>query len=132
MAHRATARPSEFVEHVVETMRAFGEVSARRMFGGWALRHEGRAFALVFDDTLYFKGDAENAAEFDARGLGRFVFASRRTGEKIETSYRAAPEEALEDPEVMAEWARRGYGAALRASTAPRRKRSRPARAPRG
>ena len=124
-------RKSEFLQHVIETLRAFGEVEARPMFGGWTLRHEGHAFALVFEDALYFKGDAENAAEFDARGLDRFVFESRRTGEKIETAYRAAPEEAFEDPRVMAEWARRGYGAALRASRAPRRKRSRSARAPR-
>jgi DNA transformation protein len=115
---------SEFVEHVVEMLRAFGPVSARRMFGGWGLYHEGIFFALVFDETLYLKADAANARDFEARGLEPFVFESRNGGETVTTSYRRAPEEALESPEEMARWARSGYGAALRKEGARREKAS--------
>ena len=113
---------SEFVEHVIETMRSFGAVTARTMFGGWGLYRDGVFFALVFDDTLYLKADAANVADFEARGLEQFVFESRKGGETITTSYRRAPEEALESPEEMARWARSGYGAALRKKGAPRAK----------
>src|SRR6185295_20300240 len=115
---------SEFIEHVIETMRSFGPVTARTMFGGWGLYHDGVFFALVFDDTLYLKSDATNAADFDARGLEPFVFESRKGGETITTSYRRAPEEALESPEEMARWARSAYGAALRKGSAKRAKKS--------
>ena len=116
---------SEYVEHVVETLRVFGPVEVKPMFGGWGLYHQGAFFALVFDETLYFKTDADNRAEFDAAGLEPFVY-KQRDGASILTSYRRAPADALEGPDVMAEWARRGYAAALRAGA---RKRPRPTRA---
>lgn len=122
------ARRSEFVEHVVETMRAFGAVEAKSMFGGWGLYHRGVFFALVAQDTLYLKTDAQNLGRFEAEGLAPFVFEAK-DGRKTAMSYRQAPDEALESPAVMAEWARLGYEAALRAAAAksPRPRRS-PAR----
>jgi len=104
---------SEFVEHVVETLRTFGPVEARAMFGGWGLYHHGLFFALVAAETLYLKVDEQNSRKFAA--LAPFVFESK-DGKKIVTSYRAAPEEALESPHVMSAWARSAYGAALRAA----------------
>jgi DNA transformation protein len=108
-------KPSEFVEHVVETMREFGPVEAKSMFGGWGLYHQGLFFALIAEDALYLKTDDENRADFVARGLEPFVY-SMKDGETLTMSYRQAPEDALESPDVMAEWARRGYAAALRAA----------------
>jgi DNA transformation protein len=99
---------------VVEMLRAFGAVTARRMFGGWGLYHQGVFFALVFDDVLYLKADEENRADFEALGLEPFVFESKKSAETILTSYRRAPDEALESREVMARWARSALGAALR------------------
>ena len=107
-------RPSQFVEHVVETMRRFGPVQARAMFGGWGLYHQGVFFALIAEEALYIKTDDESRFDFEALGLQPFVY-SMKDGESITMSYFQAPEEALESPEVMAEWARRGYAAALRA-----------------
>jgi DNA transformation protein len=106
---------SEFVEHVLETMRRFGPVEAKSMFGGWGLYHQGLFFALIAEDALYLKTDDENRADFEAHGLEPFVY-SMKDGDKLTMSYRQAPEEALESPDVMAEWARRGYAAALRAA----------------
>ena len=82
------------------------------MFGGWGLYCEGLFFALIADDTLYLKTDEENRAEFGK--LEPFTFS--KGGETIVTAYRMAPEEALEDPRVMARWAKSAVGAALRKS----------------
>ena len=117
---------NEFVAHIVETMSAFGPVESKAMFGGWGLYHQGVFFALVAADMLYLKSDDQNAAQFDAANLPPFVYESK-VGERITMSYRAAPAEALESPDVMLTWARLGYGAALRAAalratTAPRRR----------
>jgi DNA transformation protein len=117
----------QFVEHVIEILRAFGPVEPRRMFGGWGLYHQGVFFALILGDTLYFKTDDENRAAFDVRGLQAFTFEKK--GERIVTHYYAAPEEALEDPAEAARWARSGYAAALRAAAAKATKsRARPKR----
>ena len=120
------AKPSEFVAHVIETMRRFGEVQARSMFGGWGLYREGLFFALILDDALYLKADDENVAQFEARQLQPCVYETK-VGERIVMHYYAAPEEALENPEAMAVWATSAYGAALRAAARkiPRPRRTR-------
>lgn len=112
-------RRSEFVEHVVETMRQFGPVEARAMFGGWGLYHQGLFFALIAEEALYIKTDEESRAEFEALGLRPFVY-SMKDGHSLVLSYFQPPEEALESPPVMAQWARRGYASALRASAKKR------------
>ncbi len=109
------AKRSEFVDHVVETMRLFGPVDAKPMFGGWGLYNAGLFFALIAEDALYIKVDDENRADFEAMRLIPFVYETKE-GHRIAMSYCQAPEDALESPPVMAEWARRGYGAALRAA----------------
>jgi DNA transformation protein and related proteins len=113
-------KPNQFVLHVVETMRRFGPVEAKAMFGGWGLYHRGAFFALIAEDALYLKTDDESRPDFEAAGLAPFVY-SMKTGD-ITMSYFQAPDEALEDPEVMAEWARRAYAAALRAQGEKKRK----------
>ena len=117
-------KPPEFVEYVVELLRAFGPVTVRRMFGGWGIYRDGVFFALTWDDTLYFKSDEENRAKFERASPGPFTFMKK--GEEIVTHYYAVPEVAFEDPQVMARWAREGYAAALRAAKRPRPRRKRP------
>ena len=122
-------KPSEFVELAVESLRTFGPVTTRRMFGGWGIYRDGIFFALIADDTLYFKSDDESRAEFERASPGPFTFEKK--GETIVTHYYAVPEDAFEDPRVMARWARLGYAAALRAAKAKRRPRKRSKAAPR-
>ena len=114
-------KPTEFVRHVLEMMRSFGPVEAKAMFGGWGLYHRGAFFALIAEDALYLKVDDENRGDFAAEGLHPFVY-STKTGD-LAMSYYQAPEEALESPDVMAEWARKGYAAALRAPAKRKAKR---------
>lgn len=109
---RKSAPQEPFVAHVIECLRGLGPVEARRMFGGWGLYHGRTFFALVMDGRLYLKTDDGNRARFDARRLDAFTF--EKGGQTVVTGYRAAPEEALEDPRVMARWAKGAYAAALR------------------
>ena len=114
---------NDFVEHVVDTMREFGIVSPKQMFGGWGLYHDGLFFALIIEDALYLKVDDDNRAQFENAGLSSFVYVTK-DGECIEMSYYQAPPEALESAALMTPWARSGYGAALRAThrKSPRRR----------
>lgn len=105
---------TDFLEHVLDTLRIFGPVEAKRMFGGWGLYHEGVFFALIAEDLLYFKTDDVNSSEFE--GLAPFTFEKK--GKRIVTHYRRAPEAALDSPAEMAKWARLGYEAALRPASA--------------
>ena len=107
------AKRSEYVEHVLESMRAFGPVEAKSMFGGWGLYHDGLFFGLIAQDMLYLKVDEANRAEFESMGLGPFVYEAK-VGDPIVMSYHQAPVEALESAAVMTQWVRSAVGAALR------------------
>jgi len=47
----------------------------------------------------------------------RYFGERAKKGEEVVTHYFAVPEDAFEDPQVMARWARLGYASALRAAT---------------
>lgn len=106
---------SGFVEFLQEQMAGFGPVTARRMFGGSGLYRDGLIFALVAEDTLYLKADAQSKAAFEAEGLEPFTFATKNGGNTL-TSYWRAPERCLEDIDEMAEWCGRAYDVALKAA----------------
>lgn len=106
----------DYLDHVLDQFAAFGPVDARRMFGGVGLFRGGLMFALITDDTLYFKTDDGNRVEFEAAGMTPFSFAAR--GRRMITSYFEAPAEAFDDPDVLARLARGAHDAALRAGGA--------------
>lgn len=111
-----SAARNEFADYVVELMAGWAPVSARRMFGGHGLYREGLMFALIADDQLYFKTDADNVAQFERTGCRPFVYESKlRT---VQMSYWSAPEACLESPLEMREWCQSAYAAALRAHAA--------------
>lgn len=107
------ARGSGFVDFVLESLQPLGGVSARRMFGGFGIYKDGLMFALIAYDQLYLKVDAGNRPAFEAAGLEPFTYSGK--GRLIETSYREAPGEGFDDPEILCAWAREAYAAALRA-----------------
>ena len=114
-------RRSEFVTYLLEQLAPLGEVRARAMFGGHGIYLGERMFALVAEDTLYIKVDDVNRAEFEARGLQPFRYEMR--GEMKIMSYWQPPADALDDREMLCEWARKGCEAADRAAGKKKRKR---------
>lgn len=110
MNHRVE---SDFVHFVVESLQSLGPVQAKRMFGGHGLFLHDQMFALIAWDTLYFKVDEINRPAYDERGLGPFTYVSQQ-GRNATMSYCEAPAEGLDDPDILASWAREAYAAALR------------------
>ena len=104
---------SEFVEYLTEQLQPLGAVSARAMFGGWGFYLDGRVFAIVADDTFYLKADDVNRADFKTRGLQPFRYAMK--GKLMTMAYFQPPAEAMDDREVLCQWARKGVEAAARA-----------------
>jgi DNA transformation protein len=112
------AQRSEFVDYIVEQLALLGEVDARWMFGGYGIFHKDRMFALVADDTLYFKTDDESRVEFEQAGLSRF----RPGSTKAEMPYFQAPAQAIDDRDLLCHWAEKGIAAAERTKTKKRRR----------
>lgn len=109
---------NEFVIHLLDLLEPLGPVRARRMFGGYGIYLDRMMFALVSDDTLYLKVDDDSRAEFEAAGLEPFRYTKK--GKSYQMSYHAAPEDALEDAELLRDWARMAVDAAMRAARGDR------------
>jgi DNA transformation protein len=105
---------NEYAAYLTEVFELFGPVTSRKMFGGYGLYRDGLMFALVGYGSLYLKADAQNAGDFERRGLPQFEYEMR--GKRVKLSYFLAPEEILEDPEEAELWARRSFEAAMRAA----------------
>jgi len=115
------AAASAFVEFVRDQLRPWGRVEARRMFSGQGMFRSGTMFALVHEDTLYFRTDDGNRGEFAAAGMAPFSF--RRSGRKVATSYFQVPAEIVDEADRLADWAAKAYAAALRHGASQPRKR---------
>lgn len=114
----------DYLEFVLEQLEPMGGITHARMFGGVGLRRHGAFFGLIAEDALYLKVDAINRPDFEAAGCEPF----RPFGGDKPMSYWSAPLEALEDPDLLAEWARKALGAAERArAPKPKKPRSSPA-----
>lgn len=112
------ANSRDFLDFVLEQMSQFGPVSARRMFGGHGLYIDGLMFALIADDRLYLKADAEAQVRFTAKSLPPFTYM-REGKQAVSLGYFEAPPEVFDDKAEMLAWARLAHAAALRAKTKP-------------
>ena len=97
-------------DDIVELFSGFGPVTVRRMFGGAGIYADGTMFGLVADGVIYLKAGESNVAMFERERLAPFTF-SKRTGERVVTSYRRMPDRLYDDPEELAEWARAALAA---------------------
>ena len=115
---------SDFIPFVQELLQGWGSVSARRMFGGHGLYHEGLMFAIVMNKQLYLKADDINRPEFEALGLAPFTYPMK--GKTVALSYWSAPDSMFDEPTEAVRWARSAWDAAARGQAAkaarPRRR----------
>jgi DNA transformation protein and related proteins len=107
-----------FIEFVKDQLEALAPIAVRRMFGGAGIFCDGVMFALIVDDTLYFKADDSNRGDFEAEGLAPFSYETRN-GRNTIMSYWRCPDRLFDDPDEMAAWARKALTAARNAAAKP-------------
>jgi DNA transformation protein len=100
---------------IEETFQALGPVTVRRMFGGKGVYHRGLIVAVEFRGELLLKADAISAPAFEAAGARRWAYDGK-AGKAVQMPYWSIPDDAFDDPEIMADWVRLAYEAALRAA----------------
>jgi DNA transformation protein len=100
---------------ITELFAAFRPVTTKRMFGGVGIYAEGLLFAIVFDDVIFLRVDAESIPEFEREGSRPFVypFAKNHVGRES-TSFWRLPERLYDDPDDLAVWAARAHAIAER------------------
>lgn len=98
-----------FREFVLEQLGEITPVRARSMFGSVGIYAGGLFFAIISEDTLYFKVDHTNRPDYEAAGMAAFApYAdpSRTLG------FYEVPGELLEDPDRLRPWVERAIEAA--------------------
>jgi DNA transformation protein len=95
-------------------------IRARSMFGGVGIYAADLFFALLNDDTLYFKVDDTTRPQFEERGMEPF----RPYGEAGEVmQYYEVPADVLEDPESLRGWVEAAIAVARRVKRGRSRRR---------
>jgi DNA transformation protein len=105
--------------------------SARRMFSGTGLFHDGVMFGMLIRDVFYLRVNDATRGKFEAAGSEPFGYV--RSGRTVSLgSYYAVPEGLLDQPDELRDWAREAIGAALAVKRrAPRKGQATAARQPR-
>jgi DNA transformation protein and related proteins len=98
--------------YLLELLAPLGPVSARRMFGGVGLFHNGMMFGLIARDELFLKVSDANRPAYEAAGEAPFSYDTKHGVHTIQSYWRCPPE-LLDDVETFQEWARRAVEAAV-------------------
>jgi len=99
---------------IEEMFQGLGPVTIKRMFGGKGIYHMGRIIAVEVRDEMLLKADETSAPEFAAAGATQWAYEGKK-GKPVKMPYWSIPDEAYDDPDIMAKWVRLAYEAALRA-----------------
>lgn len=99
----------EFQGYIVERLQCIGEVVAKRMFGGLGFYLDGVHFALASNNTLYFKVDDTNRADYEGAGMDAFKPFGE---ESYSMSYYEVHAEVLENDKTLREWTNNALAAA--------------------
>lgn len=92
----------EFIAYVLDQLSRWGNVTARKMFGGAGLYRDGRMFGLIADDIAYLKADDSSRNKFLDAGSAQFKPYSDKPAVM---PYYEIPPDVLEDPEELIKWA---------------------------
>tara|TARA_R110002110_G_scaffold22895_4_gene88196 strand:+ start:3170 stop:3577 length:408 start_codon:yes stop_codon:yes gene_type:complete len=108
---------SEYKAFVIEQLERLGPVHTRNMFGGAGVYLDNLMFGLIAGETLYFKADERNRADYEDEGMGPFTVQLARGGTGSFTYYEV-PERLYDEPDELVEWARKALDATLAAKAA--------------
>ena len=100
------------IEQMEELFSVVDGVSVRRMFGGLGIFREGLMIALVSNDILYMKADAETAPAYEAEGCGQWSYAAK--SRVMPMPYWQLPERLYDEPEEFRTWALAAFDVAKR------------------
>lgn len=117
-----------FLEFVLEQLSAVRHVTSRRMFGGVGLYSDDVFFAVLDNDTLFFKVDDTTRPRYVKRRMPPFMPIP---GKPAMSRYYQVPPGVLEDADELSAWAREAVSVGVSAPLKPKRARK-PGAGPRG
>jgi DNA transformation protein len=86
----------EYLNFIMDKLWPIGDIRSRAMFGGYGIFYEGSMFALIAEDTLYFKVDESNRSTYEKARSRPFPHG---------ISYWEVPAEVIEENSKFLDWA---------------------------
>jgi DNA transformation protein len=114
---------SDYLQYVLEQLARLPRVTSRRMFGAIGLYSDGVFFAIIDNDSVFFKTDDSTRERYVERGSEPFRPYKDRP--EVSMSYFHVPVDILEDADELVPWAR----AAVRAAATSAESKRKPKRA---
>jgi DNA transformation protein and related proteins len=108
--HPRMAVGAAFLQYVLEQVERTGRITQRKMFGAVGLYCDEVFFAVIDDDTLFFKTSEETRPDYLSRGMKPFM--PYKDKPDASNSYFTVPADIIEDAEELVVWARRSVAAA--------------------
>lgn len=98
---------TRYVEYLLEDVFIqLDGVEVKRMFGGYSYYLGGYIFAFSGpDDGLMFKTNDETRKKYQDKGSEQFIYDGHKNKAAVYMPYWTVPEEIIEDPTLLAEWA---------------------------
>src|SRR6186713_1864963 len=94
---------NSYLSFVLEQLGDVPRVVTKRMFGGIGIYSDGTFFAVIDNDTLFFKVDETLAKRYRDKGMPPFAPIP---GAKPMMGYYQVPSDVLEDASTLARWAK--------------------------
>ena len=101
-------------EYIADLFAAFGPVRVRKMFGEAGIYSGDVFFGIISDGRIYLKVDDLTRPDYEAEGKSHFTF-ELKSGDIGAMSYYEIPDRLYDDPDELAQWARKSVDSALRA-----------------
>lgn len=90
-----------FKDFVIDQLEGVGDITVRKMFGGYGIYSAGIFFAIISDGVLYFKTNEKTRQRYSDAGMDCF----RPSEEQVLKNYFEVPPDILENREEISEWA---------------------------
>lgn len=110
-------------DFIHELFRDFGDVQVKRMFSGQGIYAGGVIFAIVSGGVIHLKTSETTRAAFARENVTPLTF-TKKSGQRMVTSYWRLPERLYDDPEELAQWAREALAVASAKAAAPAKDRT--------
>ena len=115
-----------YLAFVLEQLSGVRLVVTKRMFGGVGIYSDGTFFAVIDNDTLFFKVDEALGQRYRDRGMPPFMPVP---GATPMMGYYQVPPDVLEDGDTLVKWAKDSIAVGTRSRrTSARRKPARKSR----
>ncbi|MBD79853.1 MAG: hypothetical protein CL840_13140 [Crocinitomicaceae bacterium] len=109
---------AEYQAYIEQQLEPFGEYQAKSMFGGLGFFRDGVMFGAIMHGAFRLKGDETTAPDYAKYGKKEHEIP----GKKMKMPYYEVPQEIMDDPATLKEWAIKAWEIALKTKKPKKKK----------